>query len=264
MTTLEFDEKMARQLEVMYQTRDLVRRRGLVRDALAAAPGERILDVGCGSGFYAAELVDVVGPDGSVVGIDNSPAMLSAAAARVEGHDNIAFHVGDAASLPVEDSGFDAALSVQVFEYVPDVPAALAEMHRVLREGGRLVLWDVDWATVSMYTTDRAQTQRFLRAWDEHLVHPSLPQMLSAHLRSAGFDDVRLEGHTFATNELVPDSYGGSLVPTLARFAVGRGGITKDEAIAWEAGHRRLAASGEFFFSVTQFCFQATRVSKKP
>jgi arsenite methyltransferase len=264
MTTLEFDEKMARQLEVMYHTRDAVRRRGLVREALAAAPGERILDVGCGPGFYVAELVDLVGPEGSVVGIDNSPAMLAVAAARVEGHDNAAFHIGDAMSLPVEDAGFDAAISVQVFEYVPDVPAALAEMHRVLRQGARLVLWDVDWATVSIHTLDPVQTERFLRTFDEHLVHPSLPQTLTAQLRSAGFDDVRLEGHVFATNEFVPDAYGGSVLPTIARFAVGRHGITKDEAIAWEAEQRELAARGTFFFSCTQFCFTATRAGANP
>lgn len=250
---------MARQLEVTYHARDVVRRRGLVREALAAVSGERILDVGCGPGFYVAELLDLVGPDGFVVGVDNSPDMVAVAASRVEGHNNTAFHVGDATSLPVEDAGFDAALSVQVFEYVPDVRAALAEMHRVLREGGRLVLWDVDWATVSMHSVDPVQTERFLRAFEEHLVHPSLPQTLTTQLRSAGFDDVQLEGHTFATNEFVPDAYGGSVIPTIARFAVGREGITKDEAIAWEAGQRDLAARGGFFFSCTQFCFTGTR-----
>ncbi len=259
MSQLEFDESTARQLEVLYGTRDVLRRRQLVRDALGVAPGERILDVGCGPGFYVAELLEHVGSDGSVVGIDSSQPMLAVAAHRSQGHDNVAFHEADATSLPVENASFDAALSVQVLEYVAEVPAALAEMYRALRAGGRLVVWDVDWATVSLHTTDLARTERILRSWDGHLAHPSLPQTLTAQLQGAGFDDVKLEGHTFATNELEPDTYGGFLVPFIAQFVVGRDGISKDEANAWEAEQRELAQRSEFFFACIQFCFTATR-----
>ena len=188
MSQIEFDESTVRRLEVLYRTRDVLRRRQLVRDALGVAPGERILDVGCGPGFYVAELLERVGSDGSVVGIDSSQPMLAVAAHRSEGHDNVSFHEADATSLPVEDASFDAALSVQVLEYVADVPAALAEMYRALRAGGRLVVWDVDWATLSLHTTDPARTERILRAWDGHLAHPSLPQTLTAQLQAAGFD----------------------------------------------------------------------------
>ena len=259
MSQLEFDENIARRLEVLYGTRDVLRRRQLVRDALGAAPGEHILDVGCGPGFYVAELLEHVGSEGSVVGIDSSQPMLAVAAQRSEGHDNVSFHEADATSLPVENASFDAALSVQVLEYVADVPAALSELYRALRAGGRLVVWDVDWATLSLHATDPARTERILRSWDGHLAHPSLPQTLTAQLQGVGFDDVKLEGHTFATNELDPDTYGGFLVPFIAQFVVGRDGISKDEADAWEAEQRELAQRSEFFFACIQFCFTATR-----
>lgn len=244
---------------MLYGTRDVLRRRQLVRDALGVAPGERIMDVGCGPGFYVAELLEHVGSDGSVVGIDSSQPMLAVAAHRSEGHDNVSFHEADATSLPVENASFDAALSVQVLEYVAEVPAALAEMYRALRAGGRLIVWDVDWATVSLHTTDLSRTERILRSWDGHLAHPSLPQTLTAQLRAAGFDGVKLEGHTFATNEFDPDTYGGFLVPFIAQFVVGRDGISEDEANAWEAEQRELAQRSEFFFACIQFCFTATR-----
>jgi arsenite methyltransferase len=259
MSQLEFDESIAQQLEVLYATRDVLRRRQLVRDALDVALGERVMDVGCGPGFYVAELLEDVGSDGSVVGIDSSQAMLAVAAHRSEGHDNVSFHEADATSLPVENASFDAVLSVQVLEYVADVPAALGEMYRALRPGGRLVLWDVDWATVSLHTTDLSRTERILRSWDGHLTHPSLPQTLTAQLQAAGFDGVKLEGHAFATDELEPDTYGGFLVPFIAQFVVGRDGISEDEASAWEAEQRELAQRNEFFFACIQFCFTATR-----
>jgi SAM-dependent methyltransferase len=257
---LAFDESLLPRLEALYRTRDVLRRRRLIRAALGAAAGERILDVGCGPGFYVAELLEHVGPEGFVVGVDRSPEMLAAAAHRCQAHANVAFHEAEATSLPVEDGSFDAALCVQVLEYVPDATAALAELRRAVRAGGRVVVWDVDWATVSMHSVEPDQAERVLRAWDEHLAHVSLPRTLAARLRAAGFDDVHVEGHAFVTAEFVPDAYGVSLVPLIEQFVPGRAGITEAEAKAWGDEQRELGERGEFFFACVQFCCTGTRV----
>src|SRR4029453_10409940 len=97
MSQLVFDENIARQMETLYRTRDVRRRRALGRGALAVRPGERVLDVGCGPGFYAEELLGEVGPDGAVVGVDVSPQMLAAAAHRCAPRGNHEFGEGDAA-----------------------------------------------------------------------------------------------------------------------------------------------------------------------
>jgi arsenite methyltransferase len=259
MNQMEFDEAVVARLERVYRSRDVRRRRALLLDALAATPGERILDVGCGPGFYEEDLLDVVGPEGSLVGVDDSAASLAAAAKRCEGHDNVRFHEGDALALPVADGEFDAAFSVQVLEYLPDPTAALTEMRRALRPGGRVVVWDVDWATVSWRTGDRARMERVLTAWDSHLTHPSLPQALTGHLRAAGFEDVRMEGHVFATNELTFDAYGGYLTSFIERFVIDSGSIGSDEAAAWADEQRALHESGDFYFACVQFCFSALR-----
>ncbi|MDT5235789.1 MAG: hypothetical protein QOF47_1776, partial [Mycobacterium sp.] len=102
------------QLEVLYNRRDVVRRRRLVREAVAAQPGEHVLDVGCGPGFYVQELLDEVGVVGSVTGVDASRAMLTVPAKRVDGHDNVAFYEAEATTLPVPDGEFDAAVSEQL------------------------------------------------------------------------------------------------------------------------------------------------------
>src|SRR6188768_2303204 len=101
MSQIAFDQRVAEQLEAMYRRRDVLRRRQLVRDALGCAPGQRVIDVGCGPGFYVAELRDVVGPSGRIVGVDTSAAMLAVAARRGAGCDWVEFREAPATALPV-------------------------------------------------------------------------------------------------------------------------------------------------------------------
>ena len=256
---LAFDEKTGKQLEALYRIGDAARRRRLVRAALAAAPGERLLDVGCGPGFYCSELAEEVGPDGWIMGLDSSPQMLALAARRCEGRENVEFGEADATSLPVRDAGFDAVLCVQVLEYLPDVAAGLAELYRVLRPGGRVVVWDIDWATVSWNSGDPGRMERVLGAWDEHLAHPSLPRRLAPALRSAGFDHVEMEAHSFATAAPDPDTFGAAVVPIIRSFVPGRNGVSAGEADAWAVEQEELGKRGEFYFACLQFCFKGTR-----
>jgi arsenite methyltransferase len=253
LSQLEFNEQMAAELEAVYSRRDIRRRRALVHEALGATPGDRVLDAGCGPGFYVAETLERVGAEGSVVGVDASAPMLSLAAKRCEGHDNVVFHEGDVTALPVADADFDRALSVQVLEYVADIPGALAELHRVLRPGGRVLIWDVDWATVSWHSDDPARMERVLGAWDEHLSDPFLPRRLSAELRGAGFEEVEMQGHAFVSDDLTDETYAGALLQMMADY------VGTDEAQDWAREQRELQARGESYCACIQFCFTGTR-----
>jgi arsenite methyltransferase len=259
MGQLVFDEDTARAVERMYEIRDAKRRRALVRTALAAAPGDRVLDVGCGPGFYCAELLTEVGPTGSVVGVDSSPSMLALAARRCEGAENVELHEADATSLPVPDSSVNRALSVQVLEYTADPAAVLAELYRALTPGGRIVVWDIDWASVSLHSEDPIRMGRVMRAFEEHLAHPSLPRTLAPRLRAAGFTEIEMEAYAFASCEMDPETYGAAVLPGIRSFVPGREGITDGEAKAWLAEQRELGERGHYYFSTTQFCFAATK-----
>jgi arsenite methyltransferase len=261
MSQLAFDEETGKRLEALYQISDVVRRREIARTALGAAPGERVLDVGCGPGFFCAELLAEVGDSGWVTGVDASPHMLDLARRRCAQHANVAFAQADATSLPLEDASVDAALCVQVLEYVADYGSALAELARVVRAGGRVVIWDTDWATTSWHSRDPARMQRCLAAWDEHLTHRSLPRCLGAAMRSAGFDHVNATAHPFATTTAEPDTFGVSLIGMIANFATGRQGLTDADVNEWAAEQRELGERGEFFFTHTQFCFTGTRTA---
>lgn len=256
---LIFDEDLAEQFEARYRTRDIVRRRELVYQALDAQPGEAILDLGCGPGFFLAELLGQVGATGSLVGVDRSPQMLAAAARRCASSRNITLHEANATSLPLARAEVDRALSVQVLEYIPDVVAALAELYRVVRPGGRVLIWDIDWSTLSGHSGDPTRMARVLQAWDEHLVHPCLPRTLAAALRSVGFDDVHPVGHPFVTTRLDPDSFAATVCQFITHFVAGRRGLTEADVAAWMAEQRQLDERGEFFFACIQFCFTARR-----
>jgi arsenite methyltransferase len=259
MSQLVFDEDEARQVESVYRIREAQQRRRTVRETLGARRGERVLDVGCGPGFYCAELAGEVGPSGSVVGVDGSQAMLALAGRRCAELGNVELLAADATALGVADADFDAALCVQVLEYVADTRAVLAELHRALKPGGRVLVWDIDWATFSMQGDEL--TRRVQRAWDEHLTHSSLPRTLAPSLRAVGFTDVRAEAHPLATIALDPATYGGAMVPFIGAFASGRAGVGEDEGAAWLEAQRALDERGEFYFAVTQLCFTAVKAS---
>lgn len=104
--------------------------------------------------------------------------------------------------------------------------------------------------------------ERVLRAWDAHLAYPALPRTLAARLRSAGFENIGVEGHTFATIQPTPDTYVGAVLPLMQQFVAARPEIGEEQANAWAAEQRRLAERGEFFFACIQFCFTATRALK--
>jgi arsenite methyltransferase len=256
---LRFDEQTITRLERMYRTPDVLRRRSLAGEALAPRPAEHVLDVGCGPGFFLLDVLQTVGSRGAVTGIDSSSQMLAVARDRCEGHANASFHEGDATALPVEDEAFEAALTVQVLEYVDDVPRALSELYRVVKPGGRVVVWDTDWATVTWHSSDADRMQRVLAAWDGHLTHPSLPRVLAAQLRAAGWSDVGVAAHPFTNTALTPDVISASLMGLITDFVAPRLGAAVTDA--WAADLRELGERDEYFFSYTQFCFTARKPS---
>jgi SAM-dependent methyltransferase len=116
-----------------------------LREILDPKPGERILEVGPGTGYYTLEVADWVKPDGQVDILDLQQEMLdhTMSAAGERGLANVTPVQSDATAMPYEDATYDAAFLVTVLGEIPDQDAAIRELARVLKPGGRLVVGEL-------------------------------------------------------------------------------------------------------------------------
>jgi arsenite methyltransferase len=222
-----------------------------VRELLAPEEGWRVLDVGCGPGHLTQELAQAVGGGGRAVGVDVSEQMLALA------------RPGDAelvlvrdSRLPFADASFDAAVATQAYEFVEELPAALDELHRVLRAGGRAVILDTDWAALIWHSSDPQRMDRVLAGWRRRVASPHLPRTLGRRLRDAGFEVTHREAFAILDTDGDPRSYSAHQIEHLGASA---SGVPAEEVEAWAADLRGLARSGDYFFSVNRYVFVAVK-----
>jgi len=188
--------------------------------ALALAPGETVVDLGSGGGIDVFLAARAVGSEGRAIGVDMTPEMIERARATAAkaGYDNVEFRQGRLEALPLEDGSVDAATSNCVFNLVPDKAAVFAEVARVLKPGGRLVVSDI--------ILDRAlpeALERDLVAWTGCVAGAMRRDDYFAKLAASGLSEV----------EVVRDvDYAASLAkaaPEEAAEILGRLGLTAED-----------------------------------
>jgi arsenite methyltransferase len=256
---LGFDEKEARRVEALYQTPDVVAQRERVLDVLALRAGEQVVDLGCGPGLLALQMAERVGSDGGIQCIDASESMVAMARRRCSAVKWVEPRVGDVAALPYSEQSFEAGVCTQVYEYVPDIDRALAELYRVLKPRGRAVIIDTDWESCVWHSSESPRMRRMIEAWDRHCPHPHLPRTLGGRLRSAGFENHRVEVITLLNDRYHPDTYSFGVIPLLAAYAKKHHLLPQEEADAWMSDLQELGQRGEYFFSLSRYLFSASK-----
>jgi SAM-dependent methyltransferase len=220
------------------------RARRMARDLMRPLPGAHLLDAGCGTGVDVAAFAGRVGPDGIVVGLDLSEGLVSTARRRHLKVQNVRFAVGSILNIPFPSRSFDACLSMRTIQYLDDAPAALRELRRVTRPGGRVVI--CEGAVSSVDLPDKRLTDLILDhanpARNREFGGMSLPRFM----RGAGF--VRLVAQpAFGLDFGQVDPLVLDYMRASADTAVERGAVSKKEAASWLRGMETAAADGSWF-----------------
>lgn len=260
MTELTFNDEAARNQNLISETAQFVRERLITLERLGLQPGDRVLDLGFGTGHMLQDISHAMHQQVHIDGIDISEDMLALAQARCANLPNVTLTQGDLYALPFPDGTFDVVYSVQVFEYLEDVEKALAEAARVLKPGGRLLIRDADWSSLIWNGSDEALTQRVLQAWDLHLVEPNIMRGLSHKVKKAGFDTPLVTGFISNDTSFDPTQSSFYIAKFVAPF-VEQNGVSPKDSARWLADLQTLSDEGRYFYAFSGFILTAVKRS---
>lgn len=241
-------------LDQLSVAQGVVRLREWARAALAARPGELAVDVGSGTGEEVQALARVTG---EAVGVEPVAGLRAEAARRAGAAGSPArFVAGDAYALPFDKSTVDVLRCERVFQHLSEPERAAAEIARVLRPGGRVVLLDSDWATTIVHPGDPELVQSLQRFWLGRSANPYAGRRLAGQLTAAGFEVVDQ-----GSQALIQDPRSvQEMLSVTGTAAVDEGVITPAQWARFLAELETAAAAGDFHFSVTMFGVLARRL----
>jgi SAM-dependent methyltransferase len=259
-----FDDALGREraarLEFRGQAAEEIQTRAAYLDLVGIGPGDRVLEVGCGSGVVLRELARRVAPDGRAVGIDLSSALLQIARehATEAGLDAVVeLREGDARSLPFADGEFDAVLAVTSLCHIPEGERAVPEMVRVTRPGGTVGVFDIDGDSLIIAHPDRALTRRIVAARSDHSqVDSWLARRLPGLFADAGLHTIRVRAFTPFDGD--PKGFNAGLAETGAAVAAQVGAITEAERDRWLDQLHAEQAAGRSVAGLTYLFIWAT------
>jgi ubiquinone/menaquinone biosynthesis C-methylase UbiE len=256
-----FDDEMGRLQRALAQCEDMVARRSTVMEALNLRAGDRVLEVGCGGGFYVYECGRTVGAKGRVAAIDLSAEQIAATRERCAELPWVECQVANALDLPYGDAEFDAAYGVQVIEYLTDFGKALREIHRVLRPGGRFINLATNYNSIVWHSEHPERMLRVMTTFFTHAPYVDLPTILSPALRKAGFQPIRQRAVPIINTSYTENSFSTLVAKMIAPYVVGRGDVTSEEVNEWLAEFTALEKKGEYFYSATPILTEAIKLS---
>jgi ubiquinone/menaquinone biosynthesis C-methylase UbiE len=215
--------------------------------------GDYLLDIGCGLGEVVRELAQRVGSRGRALGLDSSLTMVREARKRARGLDTPAEYVlGNVHALPFADSRFDGSRAERLFIHLKDPQQALAEMRRVTRSGGHLVVVDTDFGTRVLDSPDRDVTRRILSEHCDRVSNAWAGRQLFRWFKEAGLTDVMVFPHTTIVTDFAA-GMGSCSFQEAAENARTAGVVTAAEAARWLAQLQQASDDGHFFHARAAF-----------
>jgi ubiquinone/menaquinone biosynthesis C-methylase UbiE len=259
--TIEFTEPLLRALEAQRHSATAVTKRARFLDMLGASPGERMLDVGCGSGSFCRSLAPQVTPGGHVIGVDREAEAIALATrlSAAEASAILTFARADGHDLPFADQSFDAAVCISVLEFCERPSQVLAEVRRVLRPGGRLLVANADEDTRVYNGSDRELGRRITRAIADRGRDPWLARRLASMVRAAGFHLEQEAVLVDLEREFAPESSGHTHAHLWRDHLLRGAGISTQDYDLWLADLEACAQDGSYCYSVVTYAYLVTR-----
>jgi ubiquinone/menaquinone biosynthesis C-methylase UbiE len=221
---------------------------------LLAREGDHLLDVGCGAGDDVRALAQLVGNSGRVVGFDVSATMIEEARLRSSSLNlPIEFCLGDADSLHFPNDTFTGCRTDRVLVHLDDPFRTVSEIVRVLRPGGRLVVFDFDWETLIVDAPDRALTRRLLNSFCDQGTSRWIGRQLRGLFSSLALTEIDVTAETLMFVDYAQANR-VLMFGATAKKAVAEGLVTAGEAERWLQDLERSQAEGRFFAALTGFC----------
>ncbi|MBI2755531.1 MAG: methyltransferase domain-containing protein [Chloroflexi bacterium] len=217
-------------------------------DQIGIRAGQRVLEVGCGTGALARAAAARVAPGGEVVGIDPSPILLERArqlATEANLHGTLAFQEGTAEHTGVPAGSYDAVLAITVFSHLPRPAEALRGMIRATAPGGLVSVFDQDYYTLQFDHPDEATTARVVWANAAGVVDGAAGRKLARWLAEAGLEQIGVQA--WAYTEYGRPRYLLGLAERGTAWAVDRGDLTAKAANTWLAELRAMGEAGRYF-----------------
>jgi ubiquinone/menaquinone biosynthesis C-methylase UbiE len=221
-------------------------------------PGYKVLDVGCGPGTDTVALGQIVGSTGRVWGVDTDAAMVAEADQRAENLGVSAWvkhQQADAAALPWEANEFDACRSERLFQHLASPEQALAEMARVTKPGGWVVVLDTDWGTLSTDTEETDIERRLARVCVERCLQNGYSgRQLYRLFRRRNLEDITIEMipaivTSYALARLI------AILDRVEKEALAAGILTEQELERWHSSLECADREGFFFNSCSMVLF---------
>lgn len=225
---------------------------------VGVAEGETVLDFGCGPGYVAVELAQLVGPSGRVVAVDVNADFVARAtevAAEAGLSERITLHHVLDERLPLPDASVDRVYAKNVLEYVPDLGHTVAELVRVLRPGGTLVASDSDFGFVVVEPLSAAEVHELFDAAAPAFREPNVGRKLRGAYRNAGLEGVKVEV------TVTPDERGNlrGVLENMLGYGTRFGRMSEGRADELRARLDRAIAEGEFFMALPQWWVRGTK-----
>ena len=233
-------------LDLALSLPEVERWKGFSHDVLSVGDGDYVLDIGCGTGADAVALARRVGPRGRVVGIDLSHALVALAQTRAGRLGlPISFRQADINELPFADDSFSRTRIDRVLHFLPDPGRALREAIRVTARGGRIVVTEPDWRTLTVSGGDPGLTAAILDKGRDRTPGAYIGSILPQLLAQAGLALTDCHDSTLELRE-----YGVAAVlfglEALASHAVAATPVSAKDAAGWLRSLRQASALGTF------------------